>query len=166
MLKARGCAPGRRSQRRRGRGRRRWRGGCRRRRSGRRSRGSAEGSGGFAGWPCLSPVSSLPVQRACCRHTSLIRKRPPLGTYSRTMHRAPWWSLAGGLFRMSKVPLHRRTLELVLQDCPAVSLSSSLPALKSCYRDTSLIRKRLPLGTYSRPTPTALWRSWRSGSFL
>ena len=26
------------------------------------------------------------------RDTSLTKKRPPLGPYSRTMHRALWWS--------------------------------------------------------------------------
>ena len=32
------------------------------------------------------------------RGTSLIRNSPSLGPYSRTMPRALWWSLGGGLF--------------------------------------------------------------------
>ena len=39
------------------------------------------------------------------RETSLIRNSAPLGPYSRTMPRALWWSLGGGLFLMSEVPL-------------------------------------------------------------
>ena len=37
--------------------------------------------------------------------TSLIRNTPLLGRYSRTIPRVLWWSLWGGLFLMSKVPL-------------------------------------------------------------
>jgi len=31
------------------------------------------------------------------------------------------------------------------------------PSAASCYRDTSLIRNRLPLGTYSRTMPRVLY---------
>ena len=41
------------------------------------------------------------------RGTSLIRKRAPLGHYSRTMPRALWWSQGGGRFLMSEVPMYR-----------------------------------------------------------
>ena len=34
------------------------------------------------------------------------------------------------------------------------------------YRGTSLIRKRLTVGPYSRPMPMALWCSWVCGCFL
>jgi hypothetical protein len=34
------------------------------------------------------------------------------------------------------------------------------------YRVTSLIRKRLPMGPYSRPMPRALKGSWGVGGFL
>ena len=34
------------------------------------------------------------------------------------------------------------------------------------YRGTSLIRKRLPLGPYRRPTPRVLWGSQGGGRFL
>ena len=40
------------------------------------------------------------------RGTSPIRKRPPLGPYSRAMPRGLWWSLGGGRFLMSEVPLY------------------------------------------------------------
>ena len=43
------------------------------------------------------------------RGTSLIRNSAPLGPYSRSMPRAPWWSYGGGLFLMSVVPLHHDT---------------------------------------------------------
>ena len=39
------------------------------------------------------------------RGTSPIRKRLPLGPYSRHMPRALWWSYGGGRFLMSEVPL-------------------------------------------------------------
>ena len=42
------------------------------------------------------------------RGTSLIRKHPPLGTYSRPMPRAIWGSWRDGLFLMSEVPLYLR----------------------------------------------------------
>ena len=34
------------------------------------------------------------------------------------------------------------------------------------YRGTSLRRKHLPLGPYSRPMPGVTWGSWRDGLFL
>ena len=34
------------------------------------------------------------------------------------------------------------------------------------YRGTSIIRKRTPLGPYSRTMPRLLWRSWGGGWFL
>ena len=40
------------------------------------------------------------------RGTSLIINNPSLGPYSRLMPRALWWSLEGGLFLMSEVPLY------------------------------------------------------------
>ena len=43
--------------------------------------------------------------RGLYRGTSLIRKRAPLGPYSRTMPRALWWPYGGLLFLMSEVPL-------------------------------------------------------------
>ena len=39
------------------------------------------------------------------RGTSLIRKRPPLGSYSEPMPRSLRWSLGSGRFLMSEVPL-------------------------------------------------------------
>ena len=38
--------------------------------------------------------------------TSLIRNSALLGPFSRTMHRALWWILGRGRFRMSEVPLY------------------------------------------------------------
>ena len=55
------------------------------------------------------PVSEEPlkcVQRRVYRGTSLIRKHPFLGPYSRAMPRALWWSEGGGCFLMSEVPLY------------------------------------------------------------
>ena len=41
-----------------------------------------------------------------CRVASLIRKRGPLGPYSRTtIPGVLWWSLGGGLFLMGEIPL-------------------------------------------------------------
>ena len=37
--------------------------------------------------------------------TSLMRNTPLLGPYSRTTPRVLWWSLGGGVFLMSEVPL-------------------------------------------------------------
>ena len=42
---------------------------------------------------------------ATYRATSPIRNSAPLGPYSRTMQRALWKPLDGGLFLMSEVPL-------------------------------------------------------------
>jgi len=39
------------------------------------------------------------------RGTSLMRNKPLLGPYSRTMCRAIWWPEGGGLFLMSEVTL-------------------------------------------------------------
>ena len=39
------------------------------------------------------------------RGTSLIRNRPPLGPYSRTMPRALWWSYGGREILVSEVSL-------------------------------------------------------------
>jgi len=36
-------------------------------------------------------------------------------------------------------------------------------ALSAVYKGTSLIRKRIPLGTYCRPMPRDLWGSYRDG---
>ena len=41
-----------------------------------------------------------------CGGTSLVRNRATLGTYSRTMPKALWWSSEGVLFLMSEVPLY------------------------------------------------------------
>jgi len=40
------------------------------------------------------------------RVTSFTRHSAPLGPYIRTMPRAQWWSLGGGQFLMSEVPLY------------------------------------------------------------
>jgi len=40
------------------------------------------------------------------RGTFLIRKRHPIGPYSRPVPRALWWSWGGGPFLMSEVPLY------------------------------------------------------------
>jgi len=37
---------------------------------------------------------------------------------------------------------------------------------QTCYGDTSLTRKRTPLGPYSRNMPRAPWWSWEAGLFL
>jgi hypothetical protein len=41
------------------------------------------------------------------RGTSLIRNSDPLEPYSKNMLEALWWSLGGGLFLMSEVPLYQ-----------------------------------------------------------
>ena len=38
------------------------------------------------------PETGVPAEAGPYRNTSLIRKRPPLGPYSRHMPRALWWS--------------------------------------------------------------------------
>ena len=49
----------------------------------------------------------------------------------------------------------------------AMTRSAPLPFSVTCvYRGTSLIRKRTPLGPYSRTMPMALWGSWGGGLFL
>ena len=40
------------------------------------------------------------------RGTSLMRKRPPLGPYTRTMPRDIWWLWGGVRFLMSEVSLY------------------------------------------------------------
>jgi len=50
-----------------------------------------------------------PVQPLIYRGASVIRKRPPLGPYSRPMPRALWWSLGVWRFLMSEVPLYSST---------------------------------------------------------
>ena len=57
-------------------------------------------------------------------------------------------------FLMSEVPLH-----MYLN----FELESGLFPL---YRGTSLIRKRPPVGPYSRAMPRALWWSWGGCVFL
>jgi len=70
-------------------------------------------------------------------------------------------------------------LSLALSLAHALSLPPSrvlsLPLSHVCPRfgavleqrmGTSLIRKRLLLGPYSRPVPRALWWSWGGGAFL
>ena len=49
--------------------------------------------------------------------TSLMINRIPLGPYSRTMHRALGWSLGGGVFLMSEVPL----------SCPCIGMLDHPP---------------------------------------
>jgi len=62
-------------------------------------------------WVCPFPGKEgirTPVSfrtRNVHRGTSLIRNRTHLGPYSRPMPRALWWSLGGGRFLMSEVPL-------------------------------------------------------------
>ena len=64
--------------------------------------GPLEGGGGLEGSEgALSPFTHKPNYKG----TSLIRKRTPLGPYSRTLPRFLWGSLRGGRFLMSEVPL-------------------------------------------------------------
>ena len=74
--------------------------------------------------------------------TLLIRKRTPVGTYSRPMPRVPFCYMRGtGPGRLRK---------------------GDLPE----YNGTSLTRKRTPLGPYRRTEPRALWGSKGVGRFL
>ena len=41
-------------------------------------------------------IGIYPSLALLCRGTSLIRKRHPLGPYTRTMHRDIWWPSRGG----------------------------------------------------------------------
>ena len=52
------------------------------------------------------PAGHRNYQILSYRGTSLIRKRPPLGPYSRTMPRNIWGSYGGGRFLMSEVLLY------------------------------------------------------------
>ena len=46
------------------------------------------------------------LRRSAHRGTSPIRKRHPLGPYTKTMPRDIWWPQGGGRFLMSEVPLY------------------------------------------------------------
>jgi len=52
------------------------------------------------------PSGSGPTHTVDYRGTSLIRNRHTLGTYSRPMPRALWWSQGGWRFLMNEVPLY------------------------------------------------------------
>ena len=57
------------------------------------------------------------------RGTLLTRNNALQGPYRRTIPRVPWWSLAGGLFLMSEVPLYR------LAPSASTDLSISIPCM-------------------------------------
>ena len=97
-----------------------------------------------------------------CRGVSLIRKRPPLGPYSRPVPRLLRQSQRGERFLMSEVPLYgsKQCLKTGDESLPfdlsgitnLVSQASfSLQRWKNVFRGTSLIKKRIPLGPYRRP---------------
>ena len=44
------------------------------------------------------------------RGTSLIRNRPTIGSYGRTIPRILWWSYRGRPFLMNKIPLESRRM--------------------------------------------------------
>ena len=91
--------------------------------------------------PCLDPRGCAPVQSVEGYLT--YKETHPLGPYRRPMPSVlggPQWS---GRFLMGEVPLYT-TCRL---------------HVTSLYKGSSLIRRRLPLGHYSRPTPKALWWS-------
>ena len=70
------------------------------------------------------------------RGTSLIRKRLALGTYSRTLPVALWWSLGCvGRFLMSEVPMYPST---VVRAGKNRAMHNADRPLR--YRGTSLIR--------------------------
>ena len=56
--------------------------------------------------PPWDPRHKHTVQLYMYRGTSLIRNSRPLGPYSKTLHRALWWPLWGGVVLMSEVPLY------------------------------------------------------------
>ena len=97
------------------------------------------------------------------RGTSLIRSSAPLGPYSGTIPRVRWGSLGRGLFLLSEIPLYlhphrgvpRASVFRGGHIIPETDLSGGVEGCT--YRDTRLIRKRHPLGPYSRPMPEELW---------
>jgi len=101
-----------------------------------------------------TPYPSTTSVRA---HTGvpLMRKRHPLGPYCRTMPRALWWSYRGGRFLMIGVALRLAAVLDVTNIFSEVDrkelLQGYLDHKRSCYRGTSLRRKRTPLGPYRRP---------------
>ena len=74
------------------------------------------------------------------RDTWLIRKRHPLGPYSRHMLKALWRSCGGCGFLWARYPRNVSQHSECFEE----------------YRGTSLIKKRNPLGPYSRPLPRIL----------
>ena len=66
---------------------------------------------------------------------------------------------------MSEVPLYSCR---AIEDGPASKLSphTERHLYHYMYRDTSLIRNRSPLGTYSRPMPRVLWWFQKGVVFL
>ena len=56
-------------------------------------------------------VEKKRASRGSYRGTSLVRNKPLLGLYSRTMSGAIWWPRRGGVFLMSEVPLQPDSAE-------------------------------------------------------
>jgi len=56
--------------------------------------------------PQQSRVREYSLNPEPYRGTSLIRNRPPLGPYSRTMSKGLWWPYGGVIFLESEVPLY------------------------------------------------------------
>ena len=85
------------------------------------------------------------------RGTSLIRNALPLGSNSSPVPRGIEWSCGGQRFLMGEVPLQI----FIFAPLDRVRPTSRGDA----ERGTSLIRKRDPLGPYSRTMPGDLWWS-------
>jgi len=83
--------------------------------------------------PCSGRTGSAP-QVSDCKGTSLIRNRPTLGPSSRPTPRALGGPQGGGA-----VSYERGNPVL-----PAFALQQAIVSQRSCYRWTSLIRKRPP----------------------
>ena len=92
------------------------------------------------------------------RGDSLIRNRHPVRPYSRTIPR-----VLGGV----AVPYERGT-SVAASLFPGTSKMSCKAGScnPSVHRDTSLIRKRNPLGAYRRPMPRVLGWSWGGTLFF
>ena len=58
-----------------------------------------------ATWNAVLALAAVDQALSTHRGTSLIKDCPPIGPYSRNMHRALWRSLGGVQFVMSEVPL-------------------------------------------------------------
>jgi len=114
---------------------------------------------------CLD--AGMPIENLIAvsyRGTSLLRNRPPLGTYSSIGPSGG--PRGGGRFLMSEVPLYMRAHSgkrpHVYETCgnrsrsPATSLHMRTHSGERPYRGTSPIRKRTPLGPYGRTMPRVL----------